>query len=253
MLQQFTNPVTGQLEIRAVRPGLTAETGNPHGDQNTNLFGLRGGAGIDPNDGSTWIYGAYGRFPFDSIQGSGQWGTYGANYKMSFQLADPYNNLATYIADVQPPVCGNSPLPNLACSARALLCAARLGVVPQHIFEGVQILRQHGLANFAATGAASLTDPAAFGPNEPVTRDQMARLVILSMMNDADVDKLLAGHHCLVVLRFARSPPATSTSRRCIAWVSPRAAAPPMTLACGSARIGGRRAVKCRCSSSVRS
>ena len=187
MLQQFTNPVTGQLEVKAAA-NVSAETANPHAAQNTNLFGLRGGAGIDPNDGSTWIYGAYGRFPFDSIQGAGQWGTYGANYKMSFQLADPYNNLATYIPDVQPPVCGAGPVANLACSA-----AGSTGVVPQHIFEGVQILRQHGLANFAATGAASLTDPAAFGPDEPVTRKQMARLVILSMMNDADVDLLLAG------------------------------------------------------------
>lgn len=187
MLQQFTNPVTGQLEVRP-SARVNAETANPHGDQNTNLFGLRGGAGIDPNDGSTWIYGAYGRFPFDSIQGAGQWGTYGANYKMSFQAADPYNNLATYIADVQPPVCGTPPLPNLACSA-----PGSTGVVPQHIFEGVQILRQHGLANFAATGAAALTDPAAFGPDEPVTRKQMARLVILSMMDDADVNLLLAG------------------------------------------------------------
>lgn len=188
-LQQFTNPVTGQLEVRA-SARQTTEIDNPHGTQNTNLFGLRGGAAIDPNDGSTWIYGAYGRNPFDSIGGSGQWGTYGANYKMSFQAADPYNNMLGYLSDVQPPRCGAPPLPNLACSGAGVTDA---NIQPRHIFEGVQILRQHGLANFEASSGASLTDPATFKPNEPVTRAQMARLVLLSMMDDADVTRINAG------------------------------------------------------------
>lgn len=138
--QPFRNPATGAIE-----------TVNP--------FGIRGGAATDPNDLSLWVYGAYARRRLATVP-TGQWGTYGANYKLQFQASDPYNNPNSYYTDVS--------IDPASANFRASAIYA-------------QIARQLGLGPTGST----------FGPDTPVTRAEMAQWVILGQMDETAVTDYL--------------------------------------------------------------
>lgn len=136
-------------------------------------FGYRGGASTDPNDGSLWVYGAYARKRFATVP-TGQWGTYGANYKLDFPAQDPYGNAVSAFDDV----------------ART-----------EAYFPFVQIARQNGVA-FPRAGTTNT-----FGANDIVTRGEMARWIVLSQMNEQAITDYLAATQG----QFGPPPPAASS------------------------------------------
>lgn len=166
----YTDPATGQKF-----GNTTLATGTAMAAPNANILGDRAGGAIDPVDGSLWAYGAYARRQFGNQVGAGQWGTFAANYKMTFQASDLYGNAYGFFPDV--PLGGG-------------------GVIPAGWFEAVEVLRRNGLWDFGANGAASVSPvypTSNFGVNTTVLRKEMARLVILSMMDISDVNALTAG------------------------------------------------------------
>jgi len=155
-VQNFRNPVTGQLMTFIPVPGFTPQPGN---SGVTNLLPVvpssRGGASTDPNNGSLWAFGLYANRRFAGVANNGQLGSYIANYDLSFASTDPYGNTTSFFSDC----------------ASAATCA---------FFTQVQTAAQLGLAlPKAGTNAVGLAD-------NP-TRAEMARLVVLSMMDEAAI------------------------------------------------------------------
>ena len=138
-------------------------------------FGIRGSAATDPNNGSLWNYGAYARGREGSVPGPGQWGTYVANYNLSFPTTDPYGNTTAYYTDVP-------------------------ATHPQFLW--IQIARQLGLPS--ATDAAATS----FGPDTLVTRAEMAAWVVRSQMDDAAITAYLAATGGATQASFADVQPA---------------------------------------------
>ena len=138
-------------------------------------FGIRGSAATDPNNGSLWNYGSYARGRESSVPGPGQWGTYVANYNLSFQALDPYGNSTAYYTDVP-------------------------ATHPQFLW--IQIARQLGLPS--ATDAAATS----FGPDTLVTRAEMAAWVVRSQMDDAAITAYLAATGGATQASFADVQPA---------------------------------------------
>ncbi len=112
---------------------------------------LRGGASTDPNNGSLWNFGLYAQRRFGGVGNGGQLGSYIANYDLAFPTTDPYNNTTALFSD---------------CNS--------LATCP--FFVQVQTAAQLGLALNKGDGTV--------GVNDLVTRQEMARLVILSMMDE---------------------------------------------------------------------
>jgi hypothetical protein len=119
-------------------------------------YTTRGGASTDPNDGSIWAFGAYARKRLATF-GTGQWGTFGANYKLDFPTTDPYGN-------VNSPYSDTTGLPE---------------------FGYIEIARRVGIVPLDALGST-------FQPEKDVLRREMARWVVKSQMDEAAIDNYLA-------------------------------------------------------------
>jgi hypothetical protein len=119
---------------------------------------LRGGSSTDPNNGSLWNFGLYAQRRFGGVGNGGQLGSYIANYELAFPNTDPYNNTTAFFTD---------------CNS--------LATCP--FFVQVQSAAQLGLAQNKGDGTVGLSDS--------VTRQEMARLVILSMMDENAVTAYL--------------------------------------------------------------
>jgi len=119
---------------------------------------LRGGASTDPNNGSLWNFGLYAQRRFGGVGNGGQLGSYIANYELAFPTTDPYNNTTALFSD---------------CNS--------LATCP--FFVQVQTAAQLGLAKAKSDGTV--------GINDVILRQEMARLVVLSMMDENAVTAYL--------------------------------------------------------------
>jgi len=141
-------------------------------EDNTYPWGQRGGAATDPNTLGMWTYGAYAKGRAVGITGPGQWGTYVAYYPLSFPARDPYNNaMATYTD------------------------------VPQthpH-FTFIQIAKQTEIEPGSRTATT-------FAPDTLVTRRQMARWVMRSLMNDDAITAYLNATGGTTLVSFSDVP-----------------------------------------------
>jgi hypothetical protein len=119
---------------------------------------LRGGASTDPNNGSLWNFGLYATRRFGNINGTGQQGSYVSNYDLQFASTDAHNNpIGVQFSD---------------CLSVAT-CGAYLPV---------QIAANQGL--ISSTSATA-------GVNNAVLRGQMAKLVMLSLMDEKAIQAYL--------------------------------------------------------------
>jgi hypothetical protein len=119
---------------------------------------LRGGASTDPNNGSLWNFGLYATRRFGNINGTGQQGAYVSNYDLQFASTDAHNNpIGTQFSDCLSPS---------TCSA----------------YLAVQIAANQGLIS-STSGTA--------GINTNVLRGLMAKLVILSLMDEKAIQAYL--------------------------------------------------------------
>ena len=123
------------------------------------LWSQRGGAGIDPNNGTLWVYGAYALGRQASIPGAGQWGTHIANYDMTFSATDMYNNAIVGYPDVPP---------------------------SHQFYRFIQIAKQTDIAPGGRTATGN------FNPLDLVKRGEMAAWVIKAQMDDNAVNNYLA-------------------------------------------------------------
>jgi len=153
-------------------------------------YTTRGGAGIDPNDGSIWAFGAYAQKRNTSIASLAHWGTFAANYKMSTATTDEYGNAYTLYTDIAGPP-----------EAQAINIAANVGLAPNtsqappnitpFSFAGVNATIYPSVpAGVTAPGVA----PGAgkFGPNDEVTRAEMAYWIVKSQMDEQAITDYLA-------------------------------------------------------------
>jgi hypothetical protein len=150
--QQFRDPVTGVIVTQVPASQVTGATA-PFVSP-----GVRGGASTDPNNGSLWNFGLYAQQRFSSVQGFGQLGSYVSNYDLAFPTTDPYNNSTGLAKD---------------CVSQAT-CP---------FFVPVQIAINQGLATLDANGNV--------GINAFVTRAEMAKFVVLGMMDEKAVTNFL--------------------------------------------------------------
>jgi hypothetical protein len=119
---------------------------------------LRGGASTDPNNGSLWNFGLYATRRFGNINGTGQQGSYVSNYDLQFASTDAHNNpIGVQFSD-----CLN-----------VATCGAYLPV---------QIAANQGLISSTTATA---------GVNNAVLRGQMAKLVMLSLMDEKAIQAYL--------------------------------------------------------------
>ena len=154
--QQFRDPVTGTI-VTAVPPSQVT----PGEDSNPVPFvtpGVRGSASTDPNNGSLWNFGLYAQQRFSSVQGFGQLGSYVSNYDLAFPTTDPYGNSTGLAKD---------------CNSAAT-CP---------FFVPVQIAINQGMVTLDGSGNVGL--------NTAVTRAEMAKFVILGMMDETAVTNFL--------------------------------------------------------------
>jgi hypothetical protein len=143
----YVNPTTGD-----VVPSGAAIT-------NPALWSSRGGASIDPNNGTLWIYGAYAAGRQASILGAGQWGTHVANYDMYFPTQDLYGNATNGYPDVPS---------------------------THQFYRYIQIAKQTDIAPGGRTSTGN------FSPLDLVKRGEMAAWVIKAQMDDVAVNAYLA-------------------------------------------------------------
>jgi hypothetical protein len=136
---------------------LTVTTPNVTPAQSLVMPGVRGSAALDPNNGSIWAYGLYATRRFSVTQGFGQFGTYISNWDLAYQ-ADPYGDSVANANDCTDPV---------SCPA----------------FVPVQIALDQGIVTLDGNGNV--------GINAPVTRREMARYVVLSMMDEPAIAAFL--------------------------------------------------------------
>jgi len=120
-------------------------------------YGIRGGAGTDPNNLAMWTYGAYAKGRLASVPGFGQWGTYVAHYPLTFPLRDPYNNSISSYTDVPP---------------------------GHPFFTYVQIAKQTEIDPGSRTAAT-------FNPDGSVLRRDMAKWVVRAQMDEQAISNYL--------------------------------------------------------------
>jgi len=161
-------------------------------------YTIRGGAATDPNDGSLWNFGAYSRKRNTSVGTLAHWGTFGANYKLSFPTVDPYGNSYAAFSDIAD-ANGNPLLPEypyIQMAAINGLSPTRSSLTPPNAtllpFAGVNstLYSTPPPVGTNAPGAA----PAAgtFGPNDAVTRREMAAWIVKSQMDEGAITDYLA-------------------------------------------------------------
>jgi hypothetical protein len=208
----YLDPYTGVVinsVLQGTEPCPTAGTqavapvsgihGNPLGCP-TVLFGTRGAGATDPNDGSLWLYGEFAKIRDGLVPGPGHWGTSVANYQLDFPTTDPYGNDNTIFADVPTT---NPYYTWIQIAKNVGLAGIALGT-PQNSGAGVTsvncppssgtnppILTPPAGGSSASSSGAALTC-LDFGPDVTVTRSEMARWIVLSQMDEGQVNVYLA-------------------------------------------------------------
>jgi hypothetical protein len=171
---------------------------------------FRGGEAVDPNDGSLWNFGAYAQKRDSGAAALAHFGTFAANYKLSFPLTDAYNNSTVLFNDVAP---GGVPIPEFTYIQMAVnlgftpssftgggCTAAGTPITPPNVtcipFAPVNTVDYPTIpAGVTAPGAA----PAAgsFGPNDQITRREMAYWIVKGQMDEAAITAYLTNSFAL--------------------------------------------------------
>jgi hypothetical protein len=164
------------------------------------MYTVRGGEGIDPNDGSLWNFGAYAMKRDASVSALAHWGTFGANYKLSFPSTDVYGNSTILFSDVS---AADAPFVQIAIInglVPSVYNASGQAIAPPNSkpipFAGVNGAL-YGSANGAfpipaGSRAPGVAPPAGvFGLDDVVTRREMAYWIVRSIMDDAAIDLYL--------------------------------------------------------------
>ncbi len=171
---------------------------------------FRGGEAVDPNDGSLWNFGAYAQKRDSGAAALAHFGTFAANYKLSFPLTDAYNNSTVLFNDV---MVGGVPIPEFSYIQMAVnlgftpssftgggCTAAGTPITPPNVtcipFAGVNAVDYPTIpAGVTAPGAA----PAAgsFGPNDQITRREMAYWIVKGQMDEAAITAYLTNSFAL--------------------------------------------------------
>lgn len=149
----------------------------------------RGGASTDPNDGSLWMYGQFAKNRLASVPGPGQWGTAVANYALDFPSTDVYNNDNAFYADVQPGTNAAFTWIQIAKNV-GIAQSAGNGTCPANPPGNPPIQQPPAAGQTPVPGNSTLVCPT-FGPTTIVTRSEMARWVVLSQMDEAQVTAYL--------------------------------------------------------------
>ena len=167
----------------------------------TYAYTFRGGEGIDPNDGSLWNFGAYAQKRDASLSALAHWGTFAANYKLSFPTTDPYGNSTVLFNDIA----------NTA-EQPYIQMAINLGFVPSLNNNGIPLAPPNSTpipfagvnGTLYGNGAGAVpipfgmnppgNAPAAgnFGPDDAVTRREMAYWIVKSVMDENAITLYLA-------------------------------------------------------------
>jgi hypothetical protein len=198
------NPV-----IRDPRSGALAATYS---------MALRGGEALDPNDGSLWNFGAYAQRRDAGVGNNAHYGTFAANYKLSFPTTDAYGNATILFPDIlgapdqifmqmsvnlgfTPALSvptGTNNTPTSSCGVAVLpsvpAVPANTGCIP---FAGVNsALYGSGAGAFpipaGVTPPGNPPAPNTFGANDFVTRREMAFWIIRAQMDEAAITTFLA-------------------------------------------------------------
>jgi len=185
VLDPYTGVVIGQVANTNVCPAATSSAPCP-----MIPFGLRGSAQTDPNDGSLWLYGAFAKQRDVFIPGLGHWGTSVANYQLDFPTVDPYGNDNTFFSDV--------PASNIYFTW--IQIAKNIGIAqgtttttncPANAGTNPPILQPPSGGGSPSPGTSTLTC-LNFGPDVTVTRSEMARWIVLSQMDENQINTYLA-------------------------------------------------------------
>jgi hypothetical protein len=192
---QVRDPYTGRIvDFAAAAPG--------NGGVPLAAYTFRGGEAIDPNDGSLWNFGAYAMKRDASASALAHWGTFGANYKLSFPQQDVYGNSTILFSDIAGvPEQGfiqiainNGLVPSIVNAAGNPVAPPNSIPIP---FAGVNaVLYGSGAganpipAGMRAPGVAP--PPGVFGLDDVVTRREMAYWIVKSIMDDAAINLYLA-------------------------------------------------------------
>lgn len=161
-------------------------------------YTVRGSAAIDPNDGSMWEFGAYAQKRNTGVGSVAHWGTMVANYKMTAPAAvDEYGNATNLYSDT-------TGLPE----AQYIAIATNVGLVP-NLGSASFPTAAPNITPLPFNGANATLYPAGspvqganqpgaapangtFGPNDYVTRREMAAWIVKSQMDEAAIASYLA-------------------------------------------------------------
>jgi hypothetical protein len=176
---------------------------DPYSGQTASLtaYTIRGGEAIDPNDGSLWNFGAYAQRRDASVTALAHWGTFAANYKMSFPTTDVYGNATTLFTDIvgapeQPFIqiaINNGLTPSIANAAGIPVAPPNSQPIP---FAGVNATL-YGTAAGAnpipagARGPGQAPPAGIFGLDDPITRREMAYWIVKSTMDETAITVFL--------------------------------------------------------------
>jgi hypothetical protein len=183
----------------------------------TYALAFRGGEALDPNDGSLWNFGAYAQKRDAGLANNAHFGTFAANYKLSFPTTDAYGNATIIFPDIlgapdqtfmqmsvnlgftpalSAPT-GTNLTPSSSCGAAALpsvpAVPANTGCIP---FGGVNAAL-YGTAAGANPIPAGVTPPGnpptpgTFGANDFVTRREMAFWIVRAQMDETAITTFL--------------------------------------------------------------
>jgi hypothetical protein len=176
----------------------------------TYALAVRGGEAVDPNDGSLWNFGAYAQKRDSGVASLAHFGTFAANYKLSFPLTDAYNNSTVLFNDVAP---GGVPIPefnyiqmavNLGFTPSSFTgggcTAAGIPITPPNVtcipFPGVNAVLYPTIpGGVTAPGAAPANG--SFGPNDQITRREMAYWIVKGQMDEAAITAYLTNSFAL--------------------------------------------------------
>jgi len=199
-----TNNPLAWASLFDIRCGQDATDSNPQIQDpysgvvtGTFAYTVRGSAGIDPNDGSIWLFGAYAQKRNTGISALAHWGTMAANYKLSAPSAvDEYGNATNLYSDTTGipeaqfiSIATNVGLvPNLGAAgfptAAPNITPLPIGPVNTTLYAGGSPVQG---ANQPGAGPANGT----FGPNDYVTRREMAGWIVKSQMDEGAITEYL--------------------------------------------------------------
>jgi hypothetical protein len=199
-----TNAAISWASLFDIRCGQDATDSNPQLQDPISgsvtgqyAFTVRGSASIDPNDGSMWEFGAYAQKRNTGIGSVAHWGTMVANYKMTAPSAvDEYGNATNTYSDI-------SGLPE----AQFISIAVNVGLTPNlgsttfpTAAPNITPLPFAGSNTTLYPGGSPVQGPnqpgaapanGTFGPNDYVTRREMAAWIVKSQMDEAAIASYL--------------------------------------------------------------